>query len=167
MNQYTTEQLDRLQATLADRRIPDHVQEDIRDDIRDAREELRRRARPGALSRHLAEYIRSQAHAESRGDRERPLCTCSDTLCSLKRGELPTELRHREDTIFDDEQDPHRRVTRYLERHDGGEVVEEALHDWERSGAEISDQIQQAVIRARKAVTQHTDTDIDPDGVPA
>lgn len=86
-----------------------------------------------AFDQHLAKYVTEQKKARERGHRD-PLCSCSLPSCPLTQGRIPPKVRYTADSVMP-QAGGRKRVLEYLQNHNGGEVLHEALETWdEREG---------------------------------
>lgn len=109
------------------------VQKALDELYRDADRLVREVMTDDGFLEYLSSYV-SREHTKLEADRNgepehypydetrsRPLCTCSDRYCRLKRGKLPRQIR--------DADDPKRAMRRFAHDHDGDPLVLQDARD--------------------------------------
>jgi len=156
----TKEQLDRAYSILSRADVPDDVADQIRSELRDVITKLSRRDGEGAYARYVSDVIGREYERKRRGERERPLCACSDPLCPLSDGRLPPQLRPQHSRYFGNRTSKEL-IDEYEETHPEAIILRDARREYEETGAEIDQQLIEIThrlkqYRERAAVEQFT-----------
>lgn len=95
------------------------------------------------------EFYREAYRAEEAGERERPLCRCSNPRCPLKHGKIPYQLRRRETTLTTAERTPIDELKAFLKTHPEAVIIDEALQQLRETRENVSDELVTFVRDAR------------------
>lgn len=144
MNESINEQVKRLNRQIARANLPDEVRNEVYQDISEAVTAVQKRSHEGAFEQHCASHVGREYSKLERGNRERPVCYCSDPACRIKRGLLPVQLISEHYQHFGT-RGGRDRVTRYLQDHPQAIVIIEALRSWDWEAAKIERSLREAI----------------------
>ncbi|MFP8891839.1 hypothetical protein ACLI4U_19015 (plasmid) [Natrialbaceae archaeon A-CW2] len=133
------ERLDAIQDKLDHDRTDPEIRAELEPKLSDAYAEYVALRSEKAFEQHMAKHITEAYNSRQRGERETPLCSCSQPTCNLTNGELPAKLRY-SSSVFD-KPSGRKRALEYIHRHRGSEILHEVLESWDAREGELHQMI--------------------------
>lgn len=106
----------------------------------------------GAFAAHVSNELSDAYHARQTGDRDLPLCRCSNPMCPPKNGNLPARVQAG-DPLIEEPRSPARRVADYQQRHPQDVVMGEILQSWTGRKADIRRRIAKLEVEIQQQAT--------------
>lgn len=129
-----------------------HPDDDVRERLDDVSETIDELA-DDDIGEWIAEFYREEYRAWKDGDAEKP-CHCTNPRCSLKRGELPYQIRRPTTPLRPDESSIETRLRNYLKKHSQARVLDDALAELRTTKREAASELREIIAEHDRATRQ-------------
>ena len=126
----------RIEKRLETAAVADSTEAAVEEDLQAIYADIVALQADGAFAAHVSKELAEAYRARQNGDREKPLCYCSNPMCDPKNGNVPRRVQAG-DPLIEEPRSPARRISDYRQRHPEDVVMGETLESWTGRKADI------------------------------
>lgn len=130
------DRLDHIERRLDQESLDDELRAEIEAELPSIYREYVALQSDDAFEQHLSRYVTQEYKKRQRGERDEPLCSCSLPTCPLTNGKIPAEVQYNPNALAN-QMDGRKRVLKYVQKHQGKEVLHEVLDTWDEREGEL------------------------------